>query len=112
MNKQKQIEEMRKIICEGCAVDHVHCWFLSNSKLCPTVLNDTERLYNAGYRRQKEGEWKQTTEPLGAHDVDCAECSACGDSVVLDEDFDFDTVNNFWHFCPNCGAKMKERDSQ
>ena len=66
-----------------------------------------EHLYNAGYRKKKEGEWKQTIEPLGAHDVDCVECSACGDSWVLDEDFDYDVVKAFWNFCPNCGAHMK-----
>ena len=26
------------------------------------------------------GEWKQATEPWGWHDVDCAVCSACGES--------------------------------
>ena len=60
----------------------------------------------------RHGEWKQTTEPLGAHDVDCVECSVCGESWVLDEDFDFDVVHDYWNYCPNCGAKMdggKER---
>lgn len=58
------------------------------------------------------GEWKQTTEPLGAHDVDCVMCSACGDSWILDEEFDFDTVVDFWHYCPTCGARMKGGDKQ
>lgn len=57
----------------------------------------------------KRGEWLQTKEPLGYRGVDCVECSACHDSWVLDEDFDFETVNVFWSFCPNCGAKMERR---
>lgn len=52
------------------------------------------------------GAWLQTTEPLGAHDVDCVECSACGESWVLDEEFDFDVVHDYWNYCPNCGADM------
>lgn len=66
-----------------------------------------EALLDAGYAKRRVGEWKETTEPLGAHSVDCVGCSACGDSWVLDEDFDFDTVVTFWHYCPTCGAKMK-----
>ena len=58
-------------------------------------------------RQQSEGKWEQTTEPMGWHDVDCVECSACGESWVLDEDFDYDVVKDFWKYCPNCGAKMK-----
>lgn len=53
------------------------------------------------------GEWKQATEPLGCHDVDCVLCSACGESWILDEDFDFDVVKDFWNYCPNCGADMR-----
>ena len=71
-----------------------------------TAVETAEAIYKADYRKKIVGEWKQTTEPLGAHNVDCVECSACGESWVLDEEFDFDVVNDFWHFCPNCGAKM------
>ena len=61
-----------------------------------------------GYRKQSEGEWKQTEEPLGWGNVSCAECSVCGESWVLDDDaIDFDMVNDYWKYCPNCGAKMK-----
>ena len=54
MTEKKQIEDMVKIICDSCAVEKKHCAFISESKLCPTVLNDTEHLYNAGYRKQSE----------------------------------------------------------
>ncbi len=51
------------------------------------------------------GVWLKTQEPLGWHDVDCVECSACHDSWVVDEDYGYDFLD-FWHYCPNCGAKM------
>jgi hypothetical protein len=61
----------------------------------------------------RHGEWKQATEPCGWHDVDCVVCSACGESWILDGDFDFDVVKDFWNYCPACGAKMDgERKEQ
>ena len=54
----------------------------------------------------KHGEWLQTKEPLGWHDVDCVECSICHESWICDEDFDFEFCKEMWHYCPNCGAKM------
>ena len=101
----KQIDDMAKAICHtpNCKLKKANepCY-----KYCKAYIY-AFRATNAGYRKQIEGEWKQTTEPLGAHDVDCVECSVCGESWVLDEEFDFDVVNDFWYFCPNCGAQMK-----
>ena len=61
---------------------------------------------------QKQGEWKKTEEPLGWHDVDCVECSACHETWILDENFDFEFCKEVWHYCPNCGAKLKEREGK
>ena len=58
----------------------------------------------------KHGEWLQTKEPLGYKDVDCIECSACRDSWIIDEDFDFEFHKQYWNYCPNCGAKMDGKD--
>ena len=96
MSKEKQIEEMAEIIRKG------------NGHIIPDYYRpDAEALYNAGYRKQSEGEWKRTEEPMGWHDVDCVECSACGESWVLNDNLDFDLIVEYWHYCPNCGAKMK-----
>ena len=95
--KEKQIEEMAQIIYDH--TEHDTMW--------DEIYASSNALYNAGYRKQSEGVWERTTEPLGAHNVDCVECSVCGDSWVLDEDFDFDVVKDCWNYCPNCGAKMK-----
>lgn len=56
-----------------------------------------EYLYNAGYRKQKEGEWKYN------EDCDCFVCSACGNSAL--NNYRGLSVNS--NFCPNCGSKMK-----
>jgi hypothetical protein len=78
MSKEKQIDEMAKVICEN--IDRV-------DKLA-------EALYNAGYRKQSEGEWKKPSrysEPI---------CTICKKSPCQ-------YFGMLPPFCPNCGAKMK-----
>ena len=55
---------------------------------------EAEALYNAGYRKQSEGEWRED------FDGDCY-CTACGYYPKKD-------VKNY---CPNCGAKMIATDT-
>ena len=54
----------------------------------------------------RHGKWVETQEPLGWCDVDCAECSVCHESWIVDEDSSIDDYEYMWHYCPNCGAKM------
>lgn len=54
----------------------------------------------------KHGKWIETQKPLGWCDVDCAECSVCRESWIIDEDSSIDDYECMWHYCPNCGAKM------
>ncbi|MBQ2397462.1 MAG: hypothetical protein II304_10610 [Bacteroidales bacterium] len=60
----------------------------------------------------KQGYWKTTKEPLGANEVDCVECSVCGESWIIDEDLDCEDQTEYWHYCMNCGAKMGERKEE
>ena len=75
-----------------------------------TLGDIADRLLANGVIVQKQGEWKKTEEPLGWQDIDCVECSACHETWILDEDFDFEFCKEVWHYCPNCGAKLKECD--
>lgn len=54
----------------------------------------------------RHGYWKQTQEPLGYRDVDCVECSICGESWIMDEDLSLEEHTQGWNYCLNCGAKM------
>ena len=91
MSKEKQIEEMANITKAHCELDN-QCgschWETCNECLA-------ESLYNAGYRKQKEGRWVHN-EDRNAYEAEyfCSECLADGNNQG-DEPF-----------CWNCGAKM------
>lgn len=104
MDEEKQIEEMAKIIsdhcrtlptCEGCkfegtSTDEVECFDLFSAS----------RIYNAGYRKQSEGEWINITrihERLGIEVPQRWKCSCC----------DYLEYHGPTKYCGGCGAKMK-----
>jgi DNA-directed RNA polymerase subunit RPC12/RpoP len=60
-----------------------------------------KKLYEDGYRKQSEGEWRLNPS-FYDYEVDTYVCSGCGASVRSDE------VEEA-KFCHNCGAKMKGR---
>ena len=108
-SKEKQIEEMAKIFCgmkngcDGCMWGKVHC----------NERNYAVEIYNAGYRKQSEGEWlvnawseksqKWIVIPYIKHQHIDPFCSLCKSHALLDG-AEFGVASNY---CPNCGAKMK-----
>ena len=98
---KEQIYEMQDDL-KNC-----HTQFVFDFEVHTDYYETASKLVNIGYRKQSDGEWKKTTEPMGWHEVDCVECSSCGESWVLGDNLDFDLIDEYWHFCPNCGAKMK-----
>ena len=96
MIRDKQIEEMAKIICLPTA-NKGNCEKCGFKKHC-SKFDDATDLYNAGYRKSSEGKWLPTTDRL------CAiKCGACGEIIDLDSGEDY----LYWNYCPICGAKMK-----
>ncbi len=76
MNTDKQaVEEMAKVI-------------LKTDDTC-RVNTIATNLYNAGYRKQSEGEWR------GVWDYECSVCNGYSEYKT--------------DYCPDCGAKMKGR---
>ena len=89
--KIEQIEEMAKAIHEVKNLE----W-----------LEDTlaEALYNAGYRKQSEGEWIIDRTPIDA----TFNCSKCGYSYIEADP----QAEAEYKFCPECSAKMKEKSNE
>lgn len=90
---EKQIEEMAKILCgmkngcDGCMWDKVYC----------NERNYAEEIYNAGYRKQSEGEWKVTNKN-GCWYYDCPFC---------DDGYAQKAKLPPSNYCSNCGARMR-----
>lgn len=82
MSQVKQIEEMANVLTYEIAWDEDEI---------PTVncLETAKRLYNAGYRKQSEGEWIDRDGKTW-----CSLCNASNKQYKPP-------------FCPHCGAKMK-----
>jgi hypothetical protein len=98
-DKEKRIEEMSRHVCASCDYDYNgSCGLHSLPEQCHKATNIAEVLYEAGYRKQVEGEWEERTEYNEFEDCEdefyqCSECELC--------------IYYTPKFCPNCGAKMK-----
>lgn len=94
--KIEQIEEMRRDLGTACTSHYMQgkCKDFESCKLCQATY-----LYNAGYRKQSEGEWIIDRTPIDA----TFNCSKCGYSYI-EADPQAETE---YKFCPECGAKMK-----
>lgn len=56
---------------------------------------------------QKHGLWE-----LAEHEYDdCAKCSQCKVEFSLTGEWTFEDYLYYMHFCPNCGAFMREDDN-
>ena len=95
MSREKQIEEMAKILSEDCgSCENCKALGSTDDGIDCTAYYYARQLYNAGYRKQSEGEWiksDETTEQYGYLYM----CSYCGGLSFLGK------------YCPRCGAKMK-----
>ena len=102
MNRDKQIEEIAKEqIGEMSAIIYVGNQFRTSS------VGIAEKLYNAGYRKQSEGEWVQGNDlPKDIKFIPLSSglyCSNCLSEAYWDSDYGHQKFD----YCPNCGAKMK-----
>ena len=77
-----------------------------HSGIIDALQNIVDEIPAADVQEVKHAYWYQQEEPLGWQEVDCAICSACGESYILNEDMNMDDWREWSHYCPNCGAKM------
>lgn len=95
MSKEKQIEEMARAMCAYYGTEKCYdCRYCCDCH----IAKEADRLYNAGYRKQSEGEWIQDVIAF------CNVCSLCKAKV---DRYAIVCNSGKLNFCPNCGAKMK-----
>ena len=107
--KNKQIEEIVKIICQYRADDgkctcNQHQFGVRNCA-DPCVYRDiAEQVVDAGYAPVVHGEWETDKEDIEwGNSLKKKYCSVCGKRPW------YDRINREFvltSFCPNCGAKM------
>ena len=93
----KQIEEMAFDLCRIDRCKHLpqtEC----NNTTCAHC--EAEALYNAGYRKQREGYWYKHDKKK--HGDTCYYCSAC-EGMALADYMTWELTD----YCPKCGAQMK-----
>ena len=93
MSREKQIEEMAKVLCPMSLTEYCASGNCTNPN-CLVNAKALEVLYDAGYRKQSEGEWV-LREGLNR----LVRCTACG--------YEYNDLVECTNFCGNCGAKME-----
>jgi hypothetical protein len=89
MTKEKQIEDMAKV------VGYTYTVAKGVGAVYPSPKMVAMDLYDAGYRKQSEGEWELHKDGSGT----CSECHFTQKNV-----WDYD---NWQNFCGHCGVRMK-----
>ena len=93
---EKQIEEMAYSVCrlENKPKDCTSCMWKAT---CNEYLS-AESYYNAGYRKQSEGEWVRKDGFFV-----CSNCDSTKPFAVIRDEIHYYGCN----YCNKCGAKMK-----
>jgi hypothetical protein len=112
MSREKQIEEMADKLCTTsyfCSTEDWDSCNQADGEYCDRCRKLAERLYNAGYRKQSEGEWVDQYNGKYANPIYV--CSLCGKGTLLtpyiNELNSMEMTQALSPFCPNCGTKMK-----
>ena len=95
---KQAIEEMAHIVSNSIMTWANEMPPISNPHFVAT------NLYNAGYRKQREGEWIAKKEMYRTPSTRNHYCSNCEKNAPFDS---FMGVSRITNYCPNCGAKMK-----
>ena len=98
IDREELIKDLKKLIKES----HICRYAFIDEDFIDIVKDAT----TADVVDVRHGKWRRTKEPLGFNEVDCMECSSCGESWITNEEFDFEETSELWRYCPNRGAKI------
>lgn len=92
MSKEKQIDEIAKLICNFPQCVNYNIIGECKARECQ-IADNAEKVYNAGYRKQSEGEWTYGVDREGT--MKCTRCRRRMPKI------------DGARYCPNCGARMR-----
>jgi hypothetical protein len=102
MEKEIENQAIEEMAVDLCLIDR--CKHLPQEECNNTTCAhcEAEALYNAGYRKQSEGEWENVYnhDTPDGHLQRKTACSVCGYKPKGD-------ISAKTPYCPNCGAHMK-----
>lgn len=98
---REQIEEMARTLC---GEKEITCRECDSCDACEFWI-ESSVLYNAGYRKQVEGEWIAKDNFNGRCTI--ATCSKCGVEKAFSVLVRIETISTLYPYCQKCGAKMK-----
>ena len=112
MSREKQIDEIAKLICTYPQCTYYNIIGGCEAREC-SIADNAEKIYNAGYRKQSEGEWIVTDADSGSFgeyepfiEFKCPKCES--DYGIESGQYDWQYGEPIpWVACPLCGAKMK-----
>ena len=104
MEQEKQIEEMTEVVKRE--IDYGKKWIPDKYEPVELTIYPDDiayAFYNAGYRKERQGEWvkPQFLSRTGFFTIREFTCNQCNKFFEVREG------NEFMNYCPNCGAKMK-----
>ena len=101
MNKDKQIEEMAKVLDYPSIV-----WGMGEI----TEKGIAEALYNAGYRKAEpeQGHWIEENRRANSSQFICSKCGLIAYFIQRTRDRKW-TKHCPYQFCPHCGIKMETK---
>lgn len=112
MSREKQIEEMAKALtahekklCDRLPKDKCLLTSATHAQVSCDYCKIAEFLYNAGYRKQVEGEWIAKDNFNGRCTI--ATCSKCGVEKAFPVLVRIETISTLYPYCQKCGANMK-----
>ena len=79
---------------------------IGEKKRVDEITNCIAEVVNAPTIKPKRGEWVKRTHNTLIAQVNFAYCSECGQPIMHEH------TRSLWSFCPNCGADMRERESE
>ena len=107
MNDNDNIAEIADKLCTTSYFCSTEDWDSCNQKddeYCHRCRKVAERLYNAGYRKQRTGKWiERIKKSKNVKGIDISYslyfCSECG--------YQIGPINCYHTYCSGCGAKME-----
>ena len=99
---KEEVEREKQQAIMSTDLEVCHTEFVTGVGDIYTDYDETARkMFEKDYRKQSEGKW---TKHLDEWDCEYAKCSCCG-AEFYDSNGE-DTIDMFYKFCPECGARM------